>query len=285
MAPHGTATLRRKTLHKVLNREAAPEHGHWMEHLVSITAIAVNVGFVIGSYCFFSNMSVTALWIGDWIFIIGSFVSVLGSLHAIDESHAMSHLGEMTSRKSLSNMRVRTERNEFLENVCYLLAGAIFFAGSIFFMPGIYGDHEELEESFQRIGSYLFIAGSFGFVLATYFSAIEMASDPNHQNFKLGSVKMTCHYLHVFGLGCAQIGAVFFVVGSFLYRPLFAMGHPAAADAGTKCYIIGSVLFVLESVLNYRIVLLKSSMDGYLDGCATSSEAVELGNDAAASSS
>jgi len=282
MAPHGTPALRPKAYHKVMDRGADPEHGHWMEHLVAIVAIVVNVGFVIGSYCFFSDMSPNALWIGDWIFIIGSFMSVLGSLHAIDESHAMSHLDEMTSRKSLSNMRVRKERNEFLENVSYLIAGAIFFLGSIFFMPGIYGDHEELEETYQRIGSYLFIAGSFGFVMATYFSAIEMAADPNHQNFEHGSIKMKCHYLHVFGLGFAQIGAVFFVVGSFLYRPLFALGHPAAADAGTKCYIIGSVLFVLESVLNYWIVLLKSKMDGYLDG---SSATIELEGDAAASSS
>jgi len=282
MAPHGTPALRPKALHKVINREADPEHGHWMEHLVAIVAIVVNFGFVIGSYCFFSGLSETTLWVGDWIFIVGSFMSVLGSLHAIDESHAVSHMSEMTSRKSLSNMRLRKERNEFLENVSYLVAGAIFFLGSIFFMPGIYGDHEELEESYQRIGSYLFIAGSFGFVLATYFSAIEMAADPNHQNFEQGSVKMRCHYLHVLGLGFAQIGAVFFVVGSFLYRPLFALGHPAAADAGTKCYIIGSVLFTLESVLNYRIFQLKSLMDGYLDG---SSAAVELEGEAAASSS
>jgi len=287
MAPHATPALRPKAYHKVLNREADPEHGHWMEHLVSITAILVNFGFIIGSWCFYSDMSLTALWVGDWIFIIGSFMSVLGSLHAIDESKAMSHLEEFSSTRSLSNMKVRLERNEFLENIFYLLAGAIFFLGSIFFMPGIYGDHEELEETFQRIGSYLFIAGSFGFVMATFFSAIAMAADPNHQNFEQGSVKMTCHYYHVFGLAFAQIGSVLFVVGSFLYRPLFAMGHPAAADAGTKCYVIGSILFTLESILNYKIVLLKSSMDGYLDGCAPRSDpvrAVELGTEAASSS-
>lgn len=287
MAPHATPALRPKAYHKVINRDADPEHGHWMEHLIAIVAIVVNVSFIIGSYFFYSGLAPIFLWLGDWIFIIGSFVMVLASLHAIHESHAISHLEEFTSRRSLSNTKMRKERNEFLENMFYLIAGVIFFIGSIFFMPGIYGDHEELEETFQRIGSYLFITGSFGFVLATYFSAIGMAADPNHQSFGEGSIKMKCHYLHVFGLMFAQIGSVCFVVGSFLYRPLFAMGHPAAADAGTKLYVIGSVLFTIESVMNYRILMLKSLLEGYLDEVAMdgSSASVELGGGAAASSS
>jgi len=260
MPPHAALTLRAKLHHGVLDDEVAPVHGHFVEKLIGVTAITVNIHFIIGSVFFLSWMSKSQVLIGDWIFIVGSFINVCLSLHAILELHVFNRV------KSLRLIQASTEgrklRNEFLENVFFLVAGSVFLAGSIFFMPGIYGKNEEAEERGTRAGAYLFIIGSFGFLFANFFSTIEMASDPEHQNFKRGSIAMGCHYRHVLGLMCALVGSVCFVVGSVLYRPLFSLHRSEAADAGTKFYIAGSVLYLVDSLLAFSVVLLKEGKDG-----------------------
>jgi len=247
-----------------MNPEAEPEHGHHMEYVVAWLGVAVNIGFIIGSVCFLSRWPIAVIFFGDWFFVIGSAITVCLSIHAIHESHALEKFSEMLHLTGNEN---RLIRNEFLEQLNFLGSGIIFFIGSLLYMPGIYGgDNQEMKEYGAALGAYCFIAGSMGFVMATFFSAIGMASDPNHQNLQPGSIKMYCHYLHIMGLACAQIGSVFFVTGSVLYRPIFAFGQDVAADAGTRYYLVGSVLYTIEALLCLKVCYLKSSMDGHEEG-------------------
>jgi len=246
-----------------MNPEAEPEHGHHMEYVVAWLGVAVNIGFIIGSVCFLSRWPIAVIFFGDWFFVIGSAITVCLSIHAIHESHALEKFSEMLRLTGGEN---RLMRNEFLEQLNFLGSGIIFFIGSLLYMPGIYGDNQEMKEYGAALGAYCFITGSMGFVMASFFSAIGMASDPNHQNLQPGSIKMYCHYLHIMGLACAQIGSVFFVTGSVLYRPIFAFGQDVAADAGTRYYLVGSVLYTIEALLCLKVCYLKSSMDGHEEG-------------------
>jgi len=246
-----------------MNPDAEPEHGHHMEYVVAWLGVAVNIGFIIGSVCFLSRWPTAVIFFGDWFFVIGSAITVCLSIYAIHESHALEKFSEMLRLTGGEN---RLMRNEFLEQLNFLGSGIIFFIGSLLYMPGIYGDNQEMKEYGAALGAYCFIAGSMGFVMATFFSAIGMASDPNHQNLQPGSIKMYCHYLHIMGLACSQIGSVFFVTGSVLYRPIFAFGQDVAADAGTRYYLVGSVLYTIEALLCLKVCYLKSSMDGHEEG-------------------
>jgi len=260
MPANSAPTLRPRVYHKIVNPEAEPEHGHSMEYFLAWLGVAVNVGFIIGSVCFLSRWPITVVFFGDWFFVIGSAIGVCMSIHAIHESRAVEKFSEMLS---LTGMENRLMRNEFLEQMNFLGAGIVFFIGSLFYMPGIYGANQELKEYGAALGAYCFIAGGMGFVMASFFSAIGMASDPNHQNLQPGSTKMYCHYLHITGLACAQIGSVFFVTGSVLYRPIFAFGENVAADEGTRYYIVGSVLYTIEALIGLKVCYLKHSMDGH----------------------
>jgi len=246
-----------------MNPDAEPEHGHHMEYVVAWLGVAVNIGFIIGSVCFLSRWPIAVIFFGDWFFVIGSAITVCLSIYAIHESHALEKFSEMLRLTGGEN---RLMRNEFLEQLNFLGSGIIFFIGSLLYMPGIYGDNQEMKEYGAALGAYCFITGSMGFVMASFFSAIGMASDPNHQNLQPGSIKMYCHYLHIMGLACAQIGSVFFVTGSVLYRPIFAFGQDVAADAGTRYYLVGSVLYTIEALLCLKVCYLKSSMDGHEEG-------------------
>lgn len=236
----------------------------------------MNVGFLAASIMFYSTMSTQAVVIADWIFIIGSLIAVAFAAVQVHESHALEHLSEMTQ---LTGLKSRRLRNEFMEHMLFAVASFIFFLGSIFFMPGIYGENEEAERTGQAYGSRLFIAGSFMLVMASFFAAVGMAADPAHQHFKQGSQNLKCHYIFIAGLACSQLASVCFVSGSVLFRPVFSYGKPLAGDVGVDFYVVGSMLYVLESFLGLWVLLIKHS-----SSFAGNVEDVAVQHDAAAGS-
>lgn len=257
MPSYAAPTLRPRAFHRVLHRDAKPQHGHWSEYVVQAVGVANNVGFLVASFMFYSSMPTAAVVVADWIFIIGSLVGVAIGLHHIHEAHDWDHLSEMAN---LTGKKSRKRLNEFLEHVNFVVASFVFFVGSIFFMPGIYGDDLEAERRGEGYGARCFIAGSFLMVLAAFFAAVAMATDPEHQQLPAGSVKLRCHYLYVVGLASSQLGSVCFVTGSVLFRPVFE-GTPLAADIGCDYYVVGSAFYVLESVLQSYSLFLKHQGD------------------------
>merc|ERR1719453_1338870 len=93
-------------------------------------------------------------------------------------------------------------------------------------------------------------------------------------------VAVAVHYIHLIALISSQLGSTCFVVGSFLYRPVFpacpslteryagaAQTNQTRAEevcestgaAGTWLYIYGSGLYCLEAILNFTSSSLKSA--------------------------
>lgn len=259
MPSHASPTLRPRQFHRIVNREGKAQHGHAFEHIVHAMGIAINAGFLAASWMFYSTMSETCVIIADWIFIIGSLGGVALALHHVHESHGLDHISEMTQ---LTGLKSRKRRDEFLEHIMFAVASFVFFLGSIFFMPGLYGENKDAEYTGQRYGARLFIAGSFMLVICSFFAAIGMASDPEHHlHLKPGSIKMRCHYMFLAGLMLSQIASVCFVTGSVLFRPCFASAGPLAGDIGCDFYVAGSVLYLLESLLSFGVLRIKDSAE------------------------
>jgi len=249
---------------------AKPQHGHFLEYAMSITNIFVQLGFLWGSYLFLSSDEAD-LKFGDTLFIIGSVITFAFALFALIESRA--HWENYYTAE-------REDRIEFWESAMFFFAGIVFLVGSFFFWPGIYGwwyaGEEEtvindMEESGEAHGARCFIAGSTLFLVASMFNAIGLGM--NKEEAEKNPVSVATHYLHVAALMCSQFGSVLFVAGSFMYRPITGSGCPdfnvryegeaQAGEAvaehacettgtfGTWLYIYGSILYLIESLLNF----------------------------------
>merc|ERR1719453_2102305 len=100
-------------------------------------------------------------------------------------------------------------------------------------------------------------------------------------------VLVAIHYIHLAALISSQLGSTCFVVGSFLYRPVFpacpalteryageAQAGQEVAEAactstgtaGTWLYIYGSVFYVLEALLNLVASALKHGSGSEKEG-------------------
>jgi hypothetical protein len=221
---------------------------------------------------------------GDALFIVGSVITFVFAAHTLFESRQhWIHYGDAE----------REDRVEFLEVAMFFMAGLIFMLGSFFYWPGIYdwwcGENcdptrlENMEFNGESWGAFLFILGSVGFSLAAMLNAMGMGLNKQEQSQE--PLLQVCHYLHVVALLCAQIGAVMFTCGSFLYRPQINEGnngcaehmeryaegdttatHPETAHVcqsagayGTTLYIVGSICYVIEAFLNFTCSVLKGN--------------------------
>merc|ERR1711865_871099 len=126
-------------------------------------------------------------------------------------------------------------------------------------------------------GAFLFVLGSLMFVAASMFNAIGLGMNKSEADTK-NQAAVAIHYIHVVALIASQLGSTAFVCGSFLYRPVFPacpalteryagaaqVGQEVAveacestADFGTRLYIVGSVMYVAESLLGFLCSVLK----------------------------
>jgi len=255
---------------------ARPQHGHILEYVMSVTNILVQVGFLWGSYLFLSSDE-SDLKFGDTLFIVGSVITFVFALYNLIESRAHWQNYYMAERE---------DRIEFWESSMFFFAGLIFMIGSFFYWPGIYswwyaGEDQSLindmEESGEAHGARCFITGSVMFLIASMFNAIGLGM--NKQENELNPIAVVTHYIHVAALFNSQMGSVLFVAGSWMYRPAIGSacpdfdpryegqaqeGEPVAEHAcettgafGTKLYIIGSALYLVEALLNFTSSALK----------------------------
>lgn len=251
-------------------KNAEPRHGHFIEYAMGVTNILVQLGFIWGSYLFLSSDD-GDLRLGDTFFILGSVITFAFALYALVESRAHWEHYQQAERE---------DRIEFWESVLFFLAGLVFLLGSLFYWPGIYkwwyADQEEtvinnMEENGEGKGAGCFIAGSILFLMASMFNAIGlgMNKEENEQNDNMRVV----HYVHLLALLCSQLGSALFIAGSIMYRPILGSvcpdfdpryegaaqaGEPVAEHAcetsgemGTYLYIYGSILYLIEALLNF----------------------------------
>lgn len=252
---------------------------------MSVINILVQVGFLWGSYLFLSSDE-DDLKLGDTLFILGSIITFVFALFNLIESRA--HWQNYYKAE-------REDRIEFWETSMFFFAGLIFMIGSFFYWPGIYswwyaGAAEcgesppedchyinEMEESGEAHGARCFIAGSFMFLIASMFNGIGLGM--NKEEAEPNPTSVVVHYIHIAALFMSQMGSVLFVAGSWMYRPVIggACGEfePAYIGAeqegevvaqhacestgtfGTKLYIIGSAMYLVEALLNFTNSALK----------------------------
>jgi hypothetical protein len=227
----------------MLNSEEEAAHGHWMEYSHNVIEILANIAFVIGCYCFFSSNN-SVYGFGDWAFIIACTVNTIVVL---------SEFIEAMHNKSVMKPK---DRDEIMEHLCFLCANALFAIGCVFFLPSV-----KYLTSFyytaSAIGAWCCILASFGLVYGTFYNAIcfegdlvDSTLDPRTHEY--------CRKLTKISISLTLIGSMLFVVGSFMYRPIFGGLCPphstnavceAVSTYGTKCYLFGSYIFLAASIV------------------------------------
>jgi len=249
---------------------------------MSVINILVQVGFLWGSILFLSSDEEN-LKTGDILFIIGSVITFVFAAYNLIESrnHWMNYWDAE-----------REDRIEFVEVSMFFLAGLVFMVGSLFYWPGIYlswcGEActetqiNDMEFAGESWGAFLFVMGSLMFVTASMFNAVGLGMNKDEADTD-NPTSVTVHYIHVAALMASQLGSTCFVVGSFLYRPVFPScpslteryageaqaGQEEAIEncvstgtSGTRLYIVGSCLYLVEALLNFISSIVKGSFRG-----------------------
>jgi len=226
MAPCSHVPLRPKFFHCLSNsgidaKSRHPQHGHFCEYLFDIISIAINVLFVVGSACFFDDRPLWVTYVGDWLFIVGSVITFVLAAWAAYESWLARHAGSSNDSACQGQ-----NQDDLVENLFNCAASLIFAAGCVLFMPGIYSTRlGELRG--HEAGAWCFILGSFGFVMSSYWNALSMAAERGRFGVGEGGSAAGAIVSRItsVALCCNLLGSVFFVVGSFLYRPGYAHTH------------------------------------------------------------
>lgn len=148
----------------------------------------------------------------------------------------------------------------------FLFSHVIFTVGCVFFLPSV-------AKKFGRsdsLGAWLCIIGSFGLCFAVFYTALTFSTDPAVLKMLTNldpSVAVKCRQLTKVQMFLSLVGAMFFTVGSFMYRPVFGGKCPqgsknavcmAVQDYGNVCYLMGSYVFLMGSLLGLYITYLKT---------------------------
>merc|ERR1712070_840385 len=108
-------------------------------------------------------------------------------------------------------------------------------------------------------------------LIASMFNAIGLGMNKEEQS--QNPVYVVVHYIHIVALFNSQMGSVLFVAGSWMYRPVIGSACPdfnaryegeaqegeivaehaceTTGTFGTKLYIIGSAMYLIEALLNF----------------------------------
>lgn len=258
------------------------------ELIEAVINSVINFAFVVGSIFFFPGVPEWQLLSGDIIFIVGSFVSFW---------IAATKLAREGLGGTLKMLQQREKHSEAMLALMYCVASLIFCIGSFLYMPGIFSD-EETQVLAERVGAWIFVVGSFGFVVASFYS-MEALGHHGHAPELDSETEPRVYFMHRAALMAGLVGSNLFVVGSFLFRPglnthckllqhirqpendtavcqwlcrnaehfeasVMAAKHKMMMNGcvdnlyfGTLCYLIGSILFFVASLLELKMILLK----------------------------
>mmetsp|Transcript_156218 Transcript_156218/g.271806 ORF Transcript_156218/g.271806 Transcript_156218/m.271806 type:complete len:290 (-) Transcript_156218:152-1021(-) len=267
-----SATMRETSYVAIVNKDAEPQHGHCIEYLMEVLGILISIMYIVGCY-FFESEDPLVYEIGDWLFLVACVIScVIGVFEIMEKLQHSSYADEvlMTQVKSLHH----DERDEVLESVMFLISHFLFTWGCVYFLP-------EVTQRFQRSdswGAWLCITGSFGLCFAVFYTTLTFSSDPAVlkmlHNLEPSASRMA-RQLKKIQMSLLLVGAILFTVGSFMYRPVFAgecqQGSTnatcmAVQEYGTTCYLWGSYIFLVASLIGTYVAYLKHSSQKHDDG-------------------
>jgi hypothetical protein len=163
--------------------------------------------FLVGSFLFVKG-PLHSLRIGVLLFIVGSLIFYAKSSHTM-VYFCYEHGSDLCKQRHIAA--------EYWENVFYNLSCVVFIGGCILYWPGLF--HEDAELLAEVCAVWLFIIGSGGFVVASFFNAVLLSRG---KMFKaIPHYGETVYNMAFIALLCAQLGGVLYVSGSFLLRPGF----------------------------------------------------------------
>mmetsp|Transcript_141930 Transcript_141930/g.245776 ORF Transcript_141930/g.245776 Transcript_141930/m.245776 type:complete len:279 (+) Transcript_141930:84-920(+) len=256
-----SATMRETSYVAIVNKDAEPQHGHCIEYLMEVLGILISIMYIVGCYCFESE-DTHVYESGCWIFLVACVTGCVTGVF------------EVTEKLHHSNLDKEHERDEVLESVMFLISHFLFTWGCVYFLP-------EVTQRFQRSdswGAWLCITGSFGLCFAVFYTTLTFSSDPAvlkmlHNLEPSASEKV--RQLMKIQMSLLLVGAILFTVGSFMYRPVFAgecqQGSTnatcmAVQEYGTTCYLWGSYIFLVASLIGTYVAYLKHSSQKHDDG-------------------
>ena len=160
--------LRERLYHFLVSPSPKPQHGHFTEYTVEVSYVLANMLFLAGSVCFLREKTMV---IGAALFFGGSIIfTVLSGLNVLEQHAYRVHLESDT--KLLQDQHRPSERatpERLLENGCYFLSSVAFVFGSLLYIHRFYYKVKD-----EQIGAWLFVTGSVGYTLASYFNALGM---------------------------------------------------------------------------------------------------------------
>lgn len=205
-----------------------PVNRRW-EAINSTSYVIGGALFVWGSVLFFPALSAKANE-GAWIFLVGSLLYLLVTGH--DAIEVARHRRQIMRRREPVTV---WDRLETWAAASYLLGTVLFLVGSAFYLQRI-----DLVEA----GTWLFIVGSALFVLGATIDVLQIVRVPRLRILQLTNLTAITFVT----------GSVLFLVASVPYLfPLATSDDARLVDAMSAAqYVVGSVLFLLGGLINYR---------------------------------
>jgi hypothetical protein len=226
------------------SRAQSIQHSSLYCYAIEVIEIAAAATFIVGSICFLPQYSknVEAFIGGCDLFIAGSLGYVIVCGMTLLETWQLNGAWNF----------------EVWENTFYVVGSVVFAIGAVLFFPE--RDHCEhimtglgevdvgktcssaLQESKKSIkgwwGTWLFIAGSLIFVIATFLNAL------NQRKFYEWQHTAVC-FITLFYM----LGSVLFSMGSLAFLPDPHCG-PELVIIGAWLFIAGSIMFMVASLLS-----------------------------------
>jgi len=253
--------MRRKSFPGIIKPEAEPQHGHWTEYLIEILGIVTSLMYIVGCYCFESTDRVIFEF-GDLLFLVACAIScVIGVFEVAENLHH-------------KNLMKSEERDEVVESAMFLISHLLFTWGCFYFLPEVEGRMSTA----GAWGAWLCIVGSFALCFAVYYTALTFSSDETVIKMLHDlepSAALQVRQCKKIQMSLLLVGAILFTVGSFMYRPVFAgecqQGSTnatcmAVQEYGTTCYLWGSYIFLVASLIGTYVAYLKHSSQKHDDG-------------------
>ncbi len=224
LVPH--LFVNRPRQHAPASRKPGGRDNLTWETINTTVYLVGGVMFIWGSVLFFPEpQSVSDR--GSWVFFFASLMYVAVTGHDL--------LEVVRYRATRQHVLTIYDRYEAWAALSYLVGSLLFTAGSIFFLTAV---------GWYTAGSWTFIIGSLLFVFGAVINVLEVLRAPNMRTLQLMNLTAVTFVT----------GSTLFVVASIPY--LFTL--QSATDQRTvdaflaAQYVIGSVLFLLGGVFNYR---------------------------------
>jgi hypothetical protein len=144
----------------------------------------------------------------------------------------MNQIRKRQHRSVKLGFKITAIRWESFADIIYIIGGIFFVIGSVFFLPRM--------ANFGDTGVWIFIIGSFLYLIVTGHDLI--------MSIKLIIVKnkiTVWSKVELFSAFAYTIGTITYLIGSVLF--LSTVDH---VFAGACCFIIGSLLFLIDASIN-----------------------------------